>query len=336
MLQRAQAIDTRPYESDTIEAARGELVPDAEALLTNARELLARVFNHYERDDASTLAQMNPNQSFSWRVDDLMRADRSSKQIADLASIARMELAHRGARLRGLPNNAGVWEVIAAVAGARRRTLKSASAIQRAIGEHEGIKIEDEWYETELDRSLRVRQTYAKFRGRLQLDQPPDMRGLYTRLRLVGTSLAMLVGLDEYEFLRIPDRQMIRGLQHKILGWLRVDASVSGRFPARAGTRIWEDVCASANLLLQVNNRAELVEHDALALRAADELLRAGDVEVARARQVMQPLFGLDPELDQALTSQVPPTVSTLRELVARLRQRSGSLGRDGPRAPSW
>ncbi|MCA9717351.1 MAG: hypothetical protein H6713_41305 [Myxococcales bacterium] len=336
LITRASAVDTRRFESSSIEEIRRELVPELEATLEQARATLTAVAARYDEGDEETLDSFESN-DFGVFVDALMRTDSSAKQIADIATIACMELAQRRARMRELHARATTWDYIADAASARRRVLKSATAIQRAIAEHEGLECQNAWYLTELERSLEVRRVYAEFRDRLAIERPPRQDEMYARLRLVGTSLAMLIGHDIYEFLRVPDRRMFRELQTKVIEWLRVDASRSGRYPARAGARIWQDIAAFANLLMQVNHRAELREHDAELLSSVATALRAvagptPAATLARLRAVRGRDDALDRRLAEARRGASPLPADELRALASRL-----AVELAGPQsAPRW
>ncbi len=341
VLARAQSLDTRRYESKAVDAIQETLAPEVLGLLAEARATFAAVAERYEQSGSTSVSTsaLDPSADagFSSHIDTLMEHEGSAQQLVDIAVIAGMELAQRGARLRALLSDASSWDYIALAAGLRRRVLKAASAILQALAEHEAIELPNAWYLTEIERSLQVRRAYASFRARLQVEHPPTMIDMYSRLRLVGTALAMLIGDDIYEHLRIADRRMIRELQAKVIGWLRIDASKSGRFPGRAGTRIWQDIAAFAGLLMQVNNRAELVEHDQALLASVDAGLRASSGDALALRSALTrlgALRGRDPRLDDVLESSRSVSTAGLIDVIASIGISGDGQGRGAQ--PSW
>ena len=340
LISAAEDVDTRRFESSVEVVIREVLVPALEDVLDQAMCTLTAVFEHYEdRERAGGEAPDEiKSDDFSCYVDELMRTASSRERIADVAMIARMELSRRRERLQRLSERAGAWEIIAVAASVRRRILKSATALQRAICLHEGVDCHNSWFRTELERSLEVRRVYALFRRRLELERPPSPEQVYSRLRLAGTSLAILIGSDIYESLRVSDRRMIRELQSKIIAWLR-GASEGGRHPARAGAQIWHDVAAFANLLMQVNNRAELLEHDRAALTRVAGRLASGCSGVELPAELLGPLEGIaarDGQLEElvlAARAGTPPELSEFQSIVVRLR---AALERGRVASPRW
>ncbi|MCB9755840.1 MAG: hypothetical protein H6713_38405 [Myxococcales bacterium] len=332
LFERARAVDTRRFESRDPDAIAREHIPEITALLADARATLCDVATRYDGGGASIAGATAPGDDFSVHVDTLMRGDDTGTRVADLAIIARMELAQRLECIRRLPANASTWDIIAVTSSVRRRVLKSVSAIQKAICEHERLDREIPWFRAERERSLEVRRAYATFRRRLELERPPSRDELYARLRLVGTALAMLIGDDVYEHLRVTDRQLLRRLQEKVIQRLRVDPSSDGRAATREGERVWQDIATAAELLMQVNRRAELREHDAATLRRLTEELRplsprARVTPELRAR--LSSLMGADPAIDGLLLAPADALipVGVLRPNVSRLLATAQQLG---------
>ena len=327
LLDHVRAVDTRRYETRATNSILREHVPEIEKLLASTFATLEAIAERYAASaEKPGLPDDALDGDFAAHVDALMQAEDAASRVADIAVVARMELAHRHLRLQQMPLGADSWDYIAVTSSIRRRVLKSVTAIQTAIRRHEGLNDEDSWFRSELDHSLEVRRVYAAFRRRLQLDRPPSRAEMYTRLRLVGTSIAILVGKDIYEHLRVTDRQMIRALQAKVINWLRKDPTTSGRFPARAGEHIWQDVAACADLLMQVNHRTELRDHDVAALEALADALRR-NAPPAECRVRLAALEGADEKLDQFIRSSDEPT-DALTKLVPRLLA--------GTRRPTW
>jgi len=302
----AQAIDTRTYECADVKAICDELFVAVERLLGDADQALKLLQHHYESSvRASVRAEAAPAVGFGEHIDRLLEqkdAD-ADASITDIAFIARMELAQRTQQFRRLTPESDRWEQISVCARVRRRVIKFATALDRAVCERAGIEFEECHYLSEVRCSLDVRREYVGFRDRLNLDQPPSSEDMRARLRLVGTSLAILIGRPCYEDLRISDRRMLRELQSRIISWVRESSSES-RATARAGVRLWQDIAAFAGLLMQVNLRPELIEHDHAVLQ---EVRRRVCCESPSARieactiQRLQTLIGRDPDLDACI-----------------------------------
>ena len=140
------------------------------------------------------------------------------------------------------------------------------------------------------------------------------------------------IGDDVYEHLRVTDRQLLRRLQEKVIQRLRVDPSSDGRAATREGERVWQDIATAAELLMQVNRRAELREHDAATLRRLTEELRplsprARVTPELRAR--LSSLMGADPAIDGLLLAPADALipVGVLRPNVSRLLATAQQLG---------
>lgn len=144
-------------------------------------------------------------------------------------------------------------------------------------------------FSSELQTSLAVRRALAKFRARLGSDGPPTSESLRGRLRSIGTQIAILVGWDVHPELRVRDRLVMRGLQLRILAWLRGEGDASNPM----GLRLWQGFVACVEMFSLVNRRQELVAHDVGVLGAAF---------AQRVRSVLASRYGLS---NAAVTQEV-------------------------------
>jgi len=299
----AQAIDTRTYERAETETICSELYVAVERLLGDADKVLKLLQHHYESNARANNRIETPAAGFGEHVDRLLAQNDADASITDIAFIARMELAQRTQQFRRLSPESGRWDQIAVCARVRRRVIKFATALDRAICERAGIEFEESRFLSELHSSLDVRKAYVRFRDKLNLSQPPSSEGVHARLRLVGTSFAILLGRSCYEDLRIVDRRMLRELQSRIIDWLREGQSMN-RAKARAGLRLWQDTAAFAGLLMQVNLRTELIEHDhAVLVELRGRVYNAPSNAPLQAPTLeeLRPLIGRDPDLDACI-----------------------------------
>lgn len=257
LIERAMAVQFRAFETQPVDAFAPGLVARMGALLTDALSLFGAVFD--EHQDEELLPQAAAGAPFLQEIDRLMEASSSRQRIADLCFVARMELRAKQQPLTALAGASDPWLVLSGCASARRKLIKSACAVEQALCELEGLKSQSaSCYETELQTSLEVRRTYLQFRAEVLREGPPEPQVMVQRLRQAGVSIAKLVGRDVYENLRTDDRLQLRGFQSRLLAWLRAGDGAQ----TRTGLRIWQDLAAFAGMLVTVNNRAELRNHD--------------------------------------------------------------------------
>lgn len=170
-----------------------------------------------------------------------------------------------------------------------------------------------------LPRSLRVRACYADLSSQISALPTPDATSIKKSLRLAGTSLAVLIGKSVYPELRVGDRLQLRGLQYRILSWLRGSASES---TANSGLQLWSDIVAFLGVLQQVNHRPELQLHDARVIeqaRAVALVAGAGARWPATCFDDLCTLKGKGSALNALLSSDDPTLIEPWRELLRAL-----------------
>ncbi len=331
-IKQVQALPLARYEEPG--ADRGRLLAQVRSLLQVSLEILDIAVDHYEQvADGERPTELAPGKLCS-EVDRRM-AGPEAHDIADLAFVARLGLRGRLQALEALRGDDARWEIIDEAGSACREILKSLSAIEHAVAELEGLDSDNSYYQTGLMGSLATRRTYAAFAGDVVRDGPATEETVIRRLRLTATAIAKLTGREVYPDLRVADRIQFRSLQERILEWLRQDPEAQGVL--RAGMRLWQDVEAFAQLLRQVNHRAELRAHDgerlAEALAALEAAADAGE------RWAPDPVLaglaelrGLDDELDGWLDPDGEPVL--LEACVARLRTLHERIAREAPARP--
>jgi hypothetical protein len=237
---------------------------------------------------------------FYLKIDGLMSAESGARRIVELAFMAQWELERKALELRAMAaKDTDAWEAIARYGSARRRVLKSTIAVETALSEQEGLAsgLKD-LHLTELHRSLETRRAYAIFRREIRRRPANEHDGIKQALRTAGIATARLIGRDVYEDLRVTDRMRLRELQTKVLEWLRGEDG----FDCDAGMELWQDLSAFADLLLQVNHRAELREHDGALLERvyAGLFSSSPSGSVPDAMRLTRTLLGRDAELDSS------------------------------------
>lgn len=194
--------------------------------------------------------------------------------VAAVAYVARLSLREQAARLAA-PELTG-FDVIDACDGARRAVLKSLRALTRAIREVEDLPGDPGPSQVELARSLRTRHAYARLHGDVVRDRPANASGARIRLRCEVAALTRLV--DEVgPQMRPADRRAVEALRSRAAVCLHADP-LCARGNQLAAAQINADIEHVAELmLLGVNRREELMEHDRRALSRASAALRTRD-----------------------------------------------------------
>jgi hypothetical protein len=180
----------------------------------------------------------------------------AAREVSGLAFVARGQLMEIQESLEGALENRKVWAVASHADAGLRHSGKALIAIESAICEYEGLQARDRRW-IDIPDSLEIRRLYGQFRRAiLRGGDPGDSGELTAGLRSAATRIAVLRNLQIYPFLRIDDRLTIRRLQKRIVSWLRDDGN------EEAGQRLWQDLISFARLLMKVNDREELLEHD--------------------------------------------------------------------------
>ena len=332
---RARAVSTRDFEGQPRLVLERDLFPALSSVLSEAIDALGSVLRHYERMNEPSAQEFDEVETakFYLRIDGLMSAESGARRIVELAFMAQWELERKALELRAMAaNDTDAWEAIARYGSARRRVLKSTIAVETALSEQEGLAsgLKD-LYLTELHRSLETRRAYAIFRRELRRRPANDLDGIKQALRTAGIATARLIGRDVYEDLRVTDRMRLRELQTKVLVWLRGEDG----FDCDAGKKLWQDVSTYADLLLQVNHRAELREHDGALL----EKIYAGlfsspphpESVPGATRLDLETLLGRDAELDELIENPASRAMEewkpTLQRIIQALTVSGGDSG---------
>lgn len=317
LVERVREIDVGTFETATREVLFTELQPRTTSLLAQANHLVRSVLDACEVPEEA-LGGPDPAMDFELAIDAVIEhSPSSSSRIADVAYMAQVELRQRAARLDGL-----AWDettiLIAECDGALRRVTKALCAIDRAMARASDTPAYLDFL-SELELSLRVRRCYARFRSRVlagggEVTGPDDV---LAALRRTGTEIAVVVGLPLYPSLRLNDRLQLRGLQQRILAWIRTrDLGV--------GLSIWRDVSAFVAILRHVDRRQELFEHDArVVLTAVESLARHGMI-TDRCFQELARLDGRDDDID-ALLAEGSRDVEVWAPLLERLAREIGN-----------
>lgn len=293
LAEAARCIDTRVFELAPPARVRAELVPTLRMALDDALVVLGEVLARYD----GTLAIGAADSGVFNRVFDGMVVDAGStnphQRVADVAFMARWEIERKRRAILEV-GRGDDSRLIAECCSARRRIVKAASGVERVLSRVEGLpSVFLSLFQTERQCAIETRAAYHTFglgvRAAATFWQDLDLERC---LRSIGTLLAQLVGRPIYEELRIGDRRSLRSVQARLVDWLRSAQDVV------EGRRLVSEIVAFASLLMEVNQRPVLIEHDCAVL---DELLAAlaePANEQATFQRSLLTLRGRDPELD--------------------------------------
>lgn len=317
-VERALGLDIRRYEGFPTETLREELIPNTRALVEEAIAIANALFCYFDevpreaRETVTSLTEDLAKDFAQNSAEDLaedggsedaakiastapfegMNGQASRPQIADLAFIAMLEFRQL-LDVDRVGASTDPWEVIARCGSAHRRVARTLATIEEAFARYRGVKRRLE-PACELCVALEIRRHYCRFAQNVAShDAPEDASQLKRALRSIGTAIAMLFGSRVYSHLRVRDRRQIRGLQSRILEWLRNDQKKSAYAD---GLRLWGDVVGASQMLMQINRRESLIRHDIETIHALLKLDAPTD-----DLDTLLSLRGLDPALDAQL-----------------------------------
>ena len=285
------SVEIRRWEaSSTAEAVAG-LVPQIEACGWRALEVLDEFLA--DDDGDNDLFAETPQVGSSKPA--------GVQEVGEIAFIARWDLRRRVTQLGSLDENSELWSVIALCSAIRRHVCKACTEVERALCRALGLRSQlEELSISELGIALATRRAYLAFVRDTRATEDRLVRGEIRHdraLRSTSSNLAKIVGRDVYEDMRVEDRKELRALQARILSWGR--GELGGDLGAR---RLWLDASAVAELLLGVQQREVLREHDhALCGEALDEL-RGGRIAAGLLRRLGE-LEGRDPDVAELVAS---------------------------------
>jgi hypothetical protein len=323
---RVQSVDVRAYESLPTSRLASELRPIVSDLLQAASSVVAMVLG--ATDSPASVPPpaevegdlLSPYVPFEQAVDVAIRSQASTslRTVSDIAFLAQLELRQRKDRLERVATCDSALAIVGECDSALRRISKALTSLDLALA-RAGVVAEPKLdFTSELEVSLLVRKSCAKLRARILSGGTPTAETLHMRLRLAGTTIAMLVGWDVYPSLRVRDRLQLRDLQRRVLEWLRTDRDTT------AGMRVWQDLVGFLEMLAQVNRRQELVDHDTRAVcEAAAKLVGVShtDLVPAETMALLTSLEGIDEDVDALLASDERASVRAWVAQIERLAQ---------------
>ncbi|MCH9651796.1 MAG: hypothetical protein K0U98_26445 [Deltaproteobacteria bacterium] len=279
-----RAIDFEPYEVSDREKLRLQLLPEISNFLERAAKALMLVEDLAENTEAFSSCPKPVSQGFI-------------EELSDLCFVVSSEVFARTSDLDQLGEKALPWTMLVAAERASIEVTRGLCVIEKELSLVTQVDSQLEQVDL-LDDSIRSRVAVAKFRRAVCRDLSGPVAPV---LRSAGTSLARLIGRNEFRHLFVSDRISARELHSRAATLLRDPSSEEQDL-----RRVLEDIRAFAILLEEVNQREELIVHDsAVILRSIEELTpldQHGAVPNSTTR-TLHSIFGRDQDLDQLLIS---------------------------------
>lgn len=348
VVDRTRTLDVRQYEWREQSSLERELLPAVIEALSGAINVFTQMLTHYgdsREDEAPSAGSRPPDAGPGDGGDRVTHVELGVRRITDLAFMARWELYREREGLGKIPSGRAAWAIVSECGRASRRLITSAIAIEDAMCAYEGLENTlRHLYQTELSRSLQVRRAYAMLRHTIVGDGPSPGERVRERLRRAGFGIARLVGNDVYGDLRASDRMRIEAVQRQLTEWLEANRNCD----PIVGLRLWQEIENVSELLLEVNKRAELREHDQAVVAEVHAKLFSGanapDLVPQDLLLQLQSLFGRDGELDRLISDPGSHSVADwrrpLEEVLEGLnrtkREMEGLQGSLGPSLSSF
>ncbi len=324
LIERSQKIDLIVPQDTGWFSIEDGLIERIKALISETVDVAGDIMDLFDspeagtvEDDASPTGVSNDSlQELGGKISTAF----VSREISGLAFVCRGQLFEILELLMGALERHEIWLIASNADTGLRRCRKGLIALESAIREFEGMPaLERRW--VDVDDSLEIRRLYGQFRRSILRRQLGERESLQAHLKSAANRIAILRDLKIYPFLRIDDRREIRRLQKRILAWLAGEGDAS----EEAGERLWGDLVSFARLLVQINNREELREHDQrVVAKLNHRLFLAGKVPKKLPSQLqsdLESLLGRDDELDQVILSPGRMSSAVLREPLERMRK---------------
>ncbi|MEM8934279.1 MAG: hypothetical protein AAGE94_24010, partial [Acidobacteriota bacterium] len=190
------------------------------------------------------------------KPEDLPKSTLTPRELADLAFIGRSELRLRRDELDRAANKGSGWAIASEADRAAARMVRALIPAEASLREQLGLDPRARRY-FDLDDALAIRRRFVDFyltAHRFDVSTDGD---LGAALRHLAKRIDALRSSNIYPYLRVDDRLEIRAVQKRILAELdRAEPDHASR------RRLWQDAVGFFELLMQINRREELRDHD--------------------------------------------------------------------------
>ena len=237
-------------------------------------------------------------------------------RIASLATIAGLEIRERTDDLAALDPGGDPLEILAHASHARGAFLRAAIALEKLVCAAEGLRPRLASPQ-DLQRALAIRAAYADVARALCRDHPDDETPPSREcLARAADAIGRLLSCALTRHVRIADRIALARMHR------RLHRQLSTPDPSDPdGLRTWQDLKGLFGMLLLVNNRQELREHDHEAARwLLEQLPLAGPARLGeREQEVLRLLADREPSLRVEAPDLASEQVAALRRTLLRM-----------------
>lgn len=239
------------------------------------------------------------------------------RSVADECFVARLGLAESLRLLDSVTSDTDGWDVLARANHTIGTLVKSAVNLEVELCQ--SFELEPRLSSLgDVERAVGLRSAYRRLLSTVSSQGEPADADVPARLAQARRAVHALLEQAIPTGMRIADRREAVLLRRRIDAWLEQSA----RADPTDGRRIWQDLVGFAELLLRINERQELVEHDlATAKRLLSRIEQDGADAGVSAAEVAR-LYGRDSDLDALLEAGGPIERDRLKERLEAVLQR--------------
>lgn len=322
LIGKAQGITFLVPDDTGFFSIEDELIERVATLMEESLELMREIGDVYDAESHEPpLEPAGGEDDFLRDIGAAISSELAAREVSNMAFVVRAQLLESFEALRAAQKNRYIWVVASHADAGLRRITRGLITLETAMRDYEGLPPAERLW-SDLKDSLETRRLYSQFRRAiLRSDQSGE--DLIARLRGAVNRIAILRDLKIYPFLRIYDRLPIRRLQKRILSWL--ERPDSDGMKDEEGGQLWSDLVSFAELLVQINYREDLCEHDRRTVARLYRVLFEGRQPVPRILPShladLELLLGRDEELDRIILSPATFAVEDLRVPLERTQQ---------------
>ncbi|MCG8462922.1 MAG: hypothetical protein MI919_42095 [Holophagales bacterium] len=247
----------------------------------------------------------------------------SPQEVADLAFVCRAELLELEKSVGSAVGSGNMWKIAAEGDRAVGRCVRGLIPMEASLRQYSGLEpVARTWFD--LDDALEIRRHFVEIWLLVQRTGGQAVRDPTTAMRNLAESIDRLRGAEIYPYLRIDDRLQLRALQKRMLAFL--DGISAEAVDDLDGTRLWQDAVAFFDLLMHINRREELRDHDRqLVGRTLRQLYDSARMPKKMPPELHDELLTLasqEPALDALLGRAKPSRSAEYMQPLEALRQR--------------
>lgn len=278
-------------------------------LVSSMLDFLDRAANLVSRHQAcrKLVAELVDTGKFNKQTDLAMESEQLPHRLATIAEMSEGILLHKNQQIRTLRPNAPWLDTLEALSSSQRCLIKITVAFENSLAELLGYNPELNFH-TEIQKGLLVRRLYADYRYAIEMvKRRVPVREL---MRIARHHIAMMLRLDAYEYMRFSDRRHLVMLKQKLTQALSVHINES------EATYLVDEIQMTASMIMCINHRQELIEHDGDCVARAIEAIDSGRLD--QVPTLLHDLIGRSAKLDGYIIDTVP-VARTLKAVLTEL-----------------